>query len=168
MDYEIEVSHKDHFALGVSLDFRAEGSHVYTLGNKKESKFTIRSQKVRQGKLSEEYPLEAHVIAVEMETAEFSSGHGGYTYSVPGRAGQPSTVYSVPGSSVGSSYQWHLMKTIVGDTLYGLSTPAAWLRIGTYAFKQTKGGFEVRYNDETGKLRTEILTIRSEEPAPKQ
>lgn len=62
------------------------------------------------------------------------------------------------------------MKTIVGDKMYGLSAPGrrhnTWLDIGYYAFKRVKNGFEVQYRDDKGKVRQEVLTIRSEEAAP--
>ena len=174
MDYAIECGPTDHLTVGTSVDFRVieiYNPQAYMSGGKKERKFSVRSQIVKPGKTSEEYPLEAHVVAVKMQTGEISSGGGGGSYTVWDSRTTSHQVH-VPYSSSGSSYEWHLMMTVIGDKLYGLSVPGgrhnAWLHTGTYAFKEVRGGFEMRYNDETGRLRTQILAIRSEEPAPKQ
>ena len=60
-----------------------------------------------------EYPLQANIIAVEMHTAA-DPVRGDYTYT------SFSKVYTVPGGG-GGSYEWHLMKTVIGDKLYGLA-----------------------------------------------
>jgi hypothetical protein len=74
----------------------------------------------------------------------------------------------------GNPYEWHLMKTIIGDKLYGLAVrpPKAfirgkWLEVGTYPAKRVKDGFEFQYLD--GKtIRHETLIIKSEELVPQQ
>jgi hypothetical protein len=101
-----------------------------------------------------------------MQTGETASGSGGGSYAVWDSRTTSHQVH-VPYSSSGSSYEWHLMMTVIGDKLYGLSAAKNWLHIGTYALKEVRGGFEMRYNDETGRLLRQILTIRSEEAAPK-
>ncbi len=166
MDYTIECGPKDRLTVGTSLDFWADDYYFHAaMSDKKERKCSIKSQKVRPGKTSEEYPLEAHVVAVKMETGETSSGGGSYTVW-----DSRTQSHQVSRSSSGSSYEWHLMMTVIGDKLYGLSVSSrgTWLHIGDYAFRQVRRGFEMRYNDERGRLLTQILTIRSEEPAPKQ
>jgi len=171
MDYTIECGPKDRLTVGTSVDFWADDYYFHAaMSDKKEHKFSIKTQTVRPGKTSEEYPLEAHVVTVKMQTGEISRGGGGGSYTVWDSRTTSHQVL-VPYSSSGSSYEWHLMMTVIGDKLYGLSVPGgrhnAWLHTGTYAFKEVRGGFEMRYNDETGRLRTQILTIKSEEPASK-
>jgi hypothetical protein len=121
--------------------------------------------KAQQDKIQEvspQYPIKAQVVAVEMHTGTTTTGNSGGDYNVFG------SVMHVPDNRRNVSYEWHLMKTVVGDKMYGLSAPArgAWLPVGYYAFKQVKKGFEVQYLDEKGKIRQETLTIRSEEPIP--
>jgi hypothetical protein len=122
--------------------------------------------KAQQDKLQEvspQYPLKAHVIAVEMHTGATTTGNSGGDFNVGG-----GNVMHVPDTRSNVSYEWHLMKTVVGDKMYGLSVSSkgAWLQIGYYAFKQVKKGFEVQYFDQNGKVHQETLTIRSEEPLP--
>ncbi|MGA8365908.1 MAG: PEGA domain-containing protein [Candidatus Acidiferrales bacterium] len=123
--------------------------------------------KAQQDKLQEvspQYPIKAHIVAVEMHTGTTTTGNSGGDYDLWG------SNMHVPDTRRNVSYEWHLMKTVVGDKMYGLSVSAgrhnAWLGIGDYALKRVKNGFEVQYRDETGKVRQEVLTIRSEEPPP--
>jgi hypothetical protein len=123
--------------------------------------------KAQQDKLQEvspEYPIKAHVVAVEMQTGVTTTGSSGGDYNLWG-----STMH-VPDTRRNVSYEWHLMKAVIGDKMYGLSAPVGrhntWLDIGYYAFKRVKKGFEVQYLDDKGKVRDEVLTIRSEEVAP--
>lgn len=103
------------------------------------------------------------VIAVTMQTGETSGGSGG-SYTVWDSRTQSHQVYA--GSSSGSSYQWHLMMTVSGGVLYGLSVRRSdpWLQMGTYLAKRTDKGFEVLYHDKKHQLRHETLYIMSEEP----
>jgi len=114
--------------------------------------------------VSPQYPIKAHIVAVEMHTGATTTGSSGGDYNVMG-----STMH-VPDTRRNVSYEWHLMKTVIDDKMYGLSAPSgrhtAWLEIGYYAFKRVKSGFEVQYHDDKGKVRQEVLTIRSEEAAP--
>jgi len=116
--------------------------------------------------VSSQYPIKAHVIAVEMQTGTTTTGSGGYHYN---KTLCPSCT-DLPDTRSTASYTWHLMKAVIGDKMYGLSSPAGrhntWLDIGYYAFKRVKNGFEVQYRDEKGKVRQEVLTIQSEEVAP--
>jgi|ERR1700675_3386151 len=119
-------------------------------------------------KTSSAYPLEAHIIKVETRTG--SNGTSG-VYTDPNTG-------AVSGGGGGGTYTWHLMETIIGDKLYGLSVPGSvtlygvpvqhrpWLEIGTYPAKRVKNGFEFQYIDNRGKVRHEVLHIESEEPAP--
>lgn len=106
-----------------------------------------------------EYPLQANIIAVEMHTAA-NPVTGDYTYTSFGK------VYTIPGGG-GGTREWHLMKTVIGDKLYGLAA-RQWLHTGTYSAKSVKKGFEIQYTDAKGKVRHEVLYIKSEEPAPVQ
>lgn len=114
--------------------------------------------------VSPQYPVKAHIVAVEMETDVTTTGGSGGNYNLWG-----STMH-VPDTRRTVSYQWHLMKTVVGDKMYGLSVSGGrhthWLEIGYYAVKPVNGGFEVQYHDDKGKVRKEVLTILSEEPVP--
>jgi hypothetical protein len=101
-------------------------------------------------KTSFEYPLEARIIAVEKRNSPYEdSGH--------------------PGAN---TYQWHLMKTVIGDKMFGLAATTGvlsgrtWLDVGTYPAKKVKHGFDVQYVDDKGRVQHEVLTIKSEEPAP--
>jgi hypothetical protein len=116
---------------------------------------------------STEYPLLARIVAVEMRTA--SSNTRGVSSDSSG---------NVSGGGGGGTYTWHLMKTVIGDKLYGLSVPFSgklygislshrnWLEIGSYPAKRIRNGFEVQYLDDKGKTRHETLLIQSEEPYP--
>jgi hypothetical protein len=109
---------------------------------------------------SAEYPLKARIIAVEMRTGSYYSSDVSTDYEG-----------KVSGSGSGGTYEWHLMKTVIGDKLYGLSVHGArfhkrnWLLMGSYPAKRVKGGFEVQYSDK-GKVQHEVLYINSEEPYP--
>jgi hypothetical protein len=111
---------------------------------------------------STEYPLNARIIAVEMHTGSHSSSSVSTDYEG-----------KVSGEGSGGTYEWHLMKTVIGDKLYGLSVHGApfhkrnWLEMGSYPAKRVKGGFEVQYSDK-GKVHHEVLFINSEEPYPAQ
>jgi hypothetical protein len=117
---------------------------------------------------SSQYPLEAHIIKVEMRTGSAGTSS---VYTDP-------TTGAVSGGGGGGTYTWHLMKAIIGDTLYGLSVPNGasiygisvqhrdWLEVGTYPVKRVKNGFEFQYLDSTGKVRHEVLRIESEEATP--
>lgn len=107
-----------------------------------------------------EYPLQAKIVAVEMQTG--ASVRAPYTYTSFGKE------YTVGGG--GGTYEWHLMKTVIGDKLYGLSSTNRrhWLHTGTYPAKPVKNGFQLQYTDDKGKVRHEVLRIKSEEPAPVQ
>jgi hypothetical protein len=120
--------------------------------------------------VSKDYPLQANIIAVEMRTA--SSPTQGVSTDSDG---------NVSGGGGGGTYTWHLMKTVIGDKLYGLAVPLsqfrgpfgiplghrAWLEIGSYSAKRVKDGFELQYLDNK-KVRHETLLIQSEEPYPAQ
>ena len=101
-------------------------------------------------KTSKEFPLEARIVAVEKRNSPYQdSGH--------------------PGAN---TYEWHLMKTVIGDKLYGLAATNGlfakrnWLEVGSYPARKVKDGFDLEYLDDNGKLRHEVLSIKSEEPAP--
>lgn len=124
-------------------------------------------------KPSRDYPLAARIIKVEMRTGvrPVDSVHTDGDGNVSGGGG-------------GGSYEWHLMKAVIGDKLYGLSVQerptydllfgrrlapfgnTPWLEVGDYRAKRVKGGFEFEYRDDKGKLHHELLRIESEEAAP--
>ena len=81
-----------------------------------------------------------------------------YTYTSFGKE------YTVGGG--GGTYEWHLMKTVIGDKLYGFAARSrhAWLPIGTYSAKPVKDGFEIQYTDAKGRVRHEVLRIRVRNP----
>jgi hypothetical protein len=105
-------------------------------------------------KTSPAYPLEARIIAVEKQTSAYPD----------------STRATSAGG--GGTYEWHLMKTIIGDKLYGLAVDKGLfarrnvLEVGTYPARKVNGGFDVAYKDDNGKIQHEVLVIKSEEPAP--
>ncbi len=118
---------------------------------------------------STEYPLLAHITAVEMRTA--SKGTEGVSSDSNG---------NVSGGGGGGTYTWHLMRAVIGDKLYGLAVllnqargpfgiplgQRNWLEVGSYPAKRVKNGFEFQYSDDKGKVRHELLVIQSEEPYP--
>lgn len=123
--------------------------------------------KAQQDKLQEvssQYPIKAHVVAVEMHTGTTTTGSGGYHYN---KTLCPLCT-DLPDTRSTGSYTWHLMKTVIDDKMYGLSArrKGVWLPVGYYALNQVKGGFEVQYLDKKGKVRQETLAILSEEPVP--
>jgi hypothetical protein len=98
----------------------------------------------QQLQVSEKYPLQAHIVSVEMEQQQhFQDGTGGTS-------------------------TWHLMKAEIDGKTYGLAVLAQpfrhrnWLHTGFYPVRQTKRGFEFEYMDG-GKLRHEELRIVSEQ-----
>ncbi len=100
-------------------------------------------------KTSFEYPLQARIIAVEKRTSPYQdSSHVG-----------------------ANTYEWHLLKTVIGDKLYGLAADHGLfarrnlLSVGSYPARKVKGGFDVQYLDDNGKVQHEILSIK-EEPIP--
>ena len=100
------------------------------------------------------------VIAVEMHTGSATTGSSGGDYKMFG------SVTHMPDTRRMDTYEWHLMKTVSGGVVYGLSVhrPDPWLQMGTYLAKRSDKGFEVLYHDKKGQLRHETLYIMSEEP----
>ena len=124
-------------------------------------------------KPSREYPLAARIVKVETRT-----GVSAVRPAAPVQTDSQGNVYGGGGGGGGESYEWHLMKAVIGDKLYGLSVQEngsaivraiqrrTWLEIGDYRAKRLKHGFEFEYQDDKGKLHHEKLEIESEEPAP--
>ena len=94
--------------------------------------------------VSDKYPLQAHIVSVEMEQQQLIT------------------------DGTGGTSTWHLMKAEINGKTYGLSVYVRpfqhrnWLHTGFYPVRQTKHGFEFEYMDG-GKLRHEELHIVSEE-----
>lgn len=118
-------------------------------------------------KKSKDFPLAVHVVSVEERSAiartnSISTDSDG----------------NISGGGGGGSYNWHLMVADIDGQRYGLSVTyhsiygfkvghQSWVTPGDYVGRRiNRGSFEIQFQDDKGKTRTETLNVESVSAIP--